>query len=251
MERPFAGHAGLNGVRWSRPFKGQKKGGGGVEIGSKLKIARKCVGLTQEQAAEALGVSRQTISNWENNKTYPDILSVIRMSDLYSISLDHLLKEETAMHPTYQDFLEESTNTVRAGRRVEKAIVLSTYVVVWAIATAAFWLVRGPATAGCGVAFRWILLPLVLLGATFTIARRDYWGRGDWLAVPAAAITFLTVPYTRFAQAAEEGTFTFVLPNVGYMAVGIALAVCGLCAGRMWRRMRRRLPSGSGEEANG
>lgn len=219
-----------------------------MEIGSKLKMARKTKGLTQERAAEALGVSRQTISNWENNKTYPDILSVIRMSDLYSVSLDHLLKEETGMHPTYQDFLEESTNTVRASRRVEKTVLLSTYVVAWAIATAVFWLVRGPATAACGVAFRWILLPAVLLSATFTIARRDYWGRGNGLAVPAAAITFLTVPYTRFTQMAEEAAFTFVFPNMAYMAVGIALAVCGLCAGRIWRRKtQRRL---HGEEAD-
>ena len=41
--------------------------------------------ITQEQAAEALEVSRQTISNWENSKSYPDIISVIKLSDIYSI----------------------------------------------------------------------------------------------------------------------------------------------------------------------
>ena len=41
-----------------------------MEIGSKLNNARNNCRLTQEQAAEVLGVSRQTISNWENNKTY-------------------------------------------------------------------------------------------------------------------------------------------------------------------------------------
>lgn len=98
-----------------------------MEIGSKLKDARNSKGLTQEQAAEALGVSRQTISNWENNRSYPDIISVIKMSGLYSVSLDHLLKdekpmkEEKSMNQTYQEFLEESTNTVRAKRRLEKA----------------------------------------------------------------------------------------------------------------------------------
>ena len=46
-----------------------------MEIGSKLKNARNEKGITQEQAAELLGVSRQTISNWENNKSYPDIIS--------------------------------------------------------------------------------------------------------------------------------------------------------------------------------
>lgn len=41
--------------------------------------------LTQEQVAQLLGVSRQTISNWENEKSYPDIISVIKMSECYNI----------------------------------------------------------------------------------------------------------------------------------------------------------------------
>ena len=64
-----------------------------MEIGAKIKEARTRTGLTQEQAAEALGVSRKTISNWENEKTYPDIVSVVKMSDLYAVSLDRLLKD--------------------------------------------------------------------------------------------------------------------------------------------------------------
>lgn len=39
-------------------------------------------------------------------------------------------------------------------------------------------------------------------------------------------------------QTAEEASFTFVFPNMSYMAVGIALAACGLCAGQMWRRQK-------------
>ena len=68
-----------------------------MDIGVKIKNARIKANLTQEQAAETLGVSRQTISNWENEKTYPDIVSVVKMSDLYDISLDRLLKEEKPM----------------------------------------------------------------------------------------------------------------------------------------------------------
>ena len=44
------------------------------DIGSKIKAARIEKKLTQEQVAELLGVSRQTISNWENEKSYPDII---------------------------------------------------------------------------------------------------------------------------------------------------------------------------------
>ena len=65
------------------------------DIGSKIKAARLEKKLTQEQVAEILGVSRQTISNWENEKSYPDIISVIKMSDCYEVSLDYLLKGST------------------------------------------------------------------------------------------------------------------------------------------------------------
>ena len=51
-----------------------------MEIGKKLKAARSRAGLTQEQVAEHLFVSRQTISNWENEKSYPDIVSVVRLT---------------------------------------------------------------------------------------------------------------------------------------------------------------------------
>ena len=67
------------------------------DIGSKIKAARIEKKLTQEQVAELLGVSRQTISNWENAKSYPDIISVIKMSECYDVSLDYLLKGKEKM----------------------------------------------------------------------------------------------------------------------------------------------------------
>lgn len=205
-----------------------------MEIGSKLKNARNNIGLTQEQAAEVLGVSRQTISNWEKNKSYPDIISVIKMSDIYSVSLDHLLKEENSMKQTYQEFLEESTNTVKAKRRLEKVLLISTYFLVWTIAMVIFWQAKGSMTSECDVAFRWILLPLVLLVTTIFIAKNNYWGKGNWFSVPVAGITYLTVPYTRFIEESEYAMYTFRFPNFGYMLIGIIVAACGICVGSIW-----------------
>ena len=51
-----------------------------IDIGKRLKDARLKMNFTQEQVAERLSVSRQTISNWENEKTYPDIVRVIELS---------------------------------------------------------------------------------------------------------------------------------------------------------------------------
>ena len=208
-----------------------------MEIGSKLKSARNSIGLTQEQAAEALGVSRQTISNWENNKSYPDIISVIKMSDIYSVSLDHLLKEENSMKHTYQEFLEESTNTVRAKRRLEKIILFSTYFLVWTITMVIFGLVKGPMTFECNVVFMWILLPSVLLATTVFIAKNNYWGKGNWFSVLVAAITYLTVPYTRFViEESGNAIYIFRFPNFGYMLIGIIVAACGIFIGSFWNK---------------
>ena len=66
-------------------------------IADKIKNARTIKKLTQEQVAEDLNVSRQTISNWENGKSLPDIVSIIRMSELYDLSLDELLKGDATL----------------------------------------------------------------------------------------------------------------------------------------------------------
>lgn len=68
-----------------------------MEIGDKIRNARIKKEYTQEQAAENLLVSRQTISNWENRKSLPDIISIIQMSDLYGVSLDELLKGDKVL----------------------------------------------------------------------------------------------------------------------------------------------------------
>ncbi|MGG7214737.1 helix-turn-helix domain-containing protein [Clostridium nigeriense] len=92
-----------------------------MEIGKKLKNARIKSNLTQEQVAEKVLVSRQTISNWENEKSYPDIISVIKLSDLYSMSLDDLLKGDKKMI----EHLEESTNIVKSNRKLVVAVIVN------------------------------------------------------------------------------------------------------------------------------
>ena len=203
-----------------------------MEIGSKLKNARKEKGITQEHAAELLGVSRQTISNWENNKSYPDIISVIKMSDIYSVSLDHLLKEEKSMNQNYHEFLAESTDTVKAKRSLGKIILLSTYFVIWVIAITIFWQTKGPMSSGLDLTLRWILLPFLLLMSTVTVAKNNYFGKGNWFCVIGAAITFLLVPYTQFIEEAGTATYVFRFPNLVYMVIGMAISICGITVGR-------------------
>lgn len=64
-----------------------------MEIGKMLKEKRAEYKLTQEQLSEQIYVSKKTISNWETGKTTPDLDSLIRLANLFNLSLDKLLLE--------------------------------------------------------------------------------------------------------------------------------------------------------------
>jgi len=68
-----------------------------MTLGEKLKQARSDHALTQQAVAQQVTVSRQTISSWETGKSYPDIDSLVALSNLYGLTLDTLIKEDTGM----------------------------------------------------------------------------------------------------------------------------------------------------------
>lgn len=63
-------------------------------FGEKLKMLREQTDITQEEVSQKVNVTRQSVSNWENNKNYPDLTTLVTLSQLYNISLDDLLKDE-------------------------------------------------------------------------------------------------------------------------------------------------------------
>lgn len=63
-----------------------------MELGKQIKKYRGELGLSQEALAEKIYVSRQTVSNWENDKNYPDINSLLRLSEVFQVSVDILIK---------------------------------------------------------------------------------------------------------------------------------------------------------------
>lgn len=65
-----------------------------MTLGDKLSKLRKENNYTQELLADVLGVSRQAISKWESDTTYPETDKLIRMSELFDCSLDYLLKDK-------------------------------------------------------------------------------------------------------------------------------------------------------------
>ena len=63
-----------------------------MDIGNQIKMRREAMGLSQEELAQKVYVSRNTISNWENSRTYPDLQSLLLLGVLFDTSLDTLVK---------------------------------------------------------------------------------------------------------------------------------------------------------------
>lgn len=82
-----------------------------MNLGNNLYQARKKKGLSQEDTAEKLGVSRQTISKWETDETLPDIRQAKQLSMLYGLSLDELISFDVEMQEI-QDVIDRISDEV-------------------------------------------------------------------------------------------------------------------------------------------
>jgi transcriptional regulator with XRE-family HTH domain len=65
-----------------------------VKLSEKLRELRKVSKLSQEQLAQKLNVTNQAVSRWELGKNYPDILNLVKLCDIYNISLDELIRDD-------------------------------------------------------------------------------------------------------------------------------------------------------------
>lgn len=208
-----------------------------MDIGMKMKDARMAAQLTQEQVADALGVSRQTVSNWENGRTYLDIVSVIKMSDLYAISLDHLLKEqEERPMLSYMDYLEESTNTVKSQNKLSLTILLATYLGIWAFALIVFWFfTSGSDAMGYSLVFLWIILPVAALVISLLIGKNNHLGLAKWLTPVAFGVMHMLAEYATFSVR-NMIAISFIrinTPHFELILIGAFFSVIGLGVGSL------------------
>lgn len=73
-----------------------------MTISDKIQELRKENGLSQEQLAEKMGVSRQAVSKWESGICVPDIENIIALSELFEVSTDYLIKGEENLNTTVE-----------------------------------------------------------------------------------------------------------------------------------------------------
>ena len=215
-----------------------------MEIGTLIKSARKKSGLTQEQSAEALNISRQTLSNWENGKTYPDIISVIKMSDLYSVSLDYLLKEETSMKQTYKEYLEESTNVVKSKERNGKLLLILVTLGIWALSIIFMGLVyTGVDVKGYSLIIIWMVLPMTFFAASIVVGRYNYFNRFQWLFALCISLIYTVSSYATaiISQNSINDRDTWIIwPSFTKIPIGLLISAIGLGIGLLIRRRSKR-----------
>lgn len=191
-----------------------------MDIGGKIKKSRTDAKITQEQAAQALGISRQTISNWENERSYPDIVSVLKMSDLYSVSLDYLLKGEGPMND-YLDYIEESTNTVKSKTRLSKLLLVLSYLVIWAFNIMASWrFSAGSISEAQAGGVQWLVLPAVTIILSLLIGKNNYWGKHKWLAPIGFGLMLMLSVYASYGMRESMNFNRVDLQTLSFFFIG-------------------------------
>ena len=139
-----------------------------MRIADKIKNARMQKGYTQEQVAENLLVSRQTISNWENGRSLPDIISIIKMSELYELSLDEMMKGDKALLKK----VERDVGAVKAEKKLIKFAWIS--IVIGTILLILGEILEGnPFIDFMNGALPWVLLGLMFLFAILYLNKEE------------------------------------------------------------------------------
>ena len=85
-----------------------------MDFGQQIKSIRSKENVSQSQFALKLNVSRQAVSNWENNKNLPDIGLLIHMSEIFNLSLDYLIKGEDQMNNMTEKVIRDGSETQKA-----------------------------------------------------------------------------------------------------------------------------------------
>lgn len=102
-----------------------------MELPKQLKANRERLGLSQEETAKRIFVSRQTVSNWETGKTCPDVQSLLLLSNLFGVSIDELVKGD--VETMKNDISKESRRLKRLGRAMAGFMLAALAMVAGAI----------------------------------------------------------------------------------------------------------------------
>lgn len=151
-----------------------------MKLSEKIQKCRKEKNLTQEQLAEKLDVSRQSVSKWEMEQAVPDIDKIIALSELFEVSTDYLLKDQIqqpspcASIPRIQKFSSKSAGFIKLFTIMGMMLQIIAFILMGTL-----WLVwKAPLAIGLGVGFALIAITLCfglffVVTTSFKISQMD------------------------------------------------------------------------------
>lgn len=145
-----------------------------MELGDKLKKLRKDRNYSQNQLADKLYVTAQAISKWENNKSVPDIINLVNLSDLYDVSLDYLIKSDKELQSKL------SIDTIRL--KIFKWFVVSIGIIT-------------------------IFLIIILVKAQFFMFQH---GVGTWLFIGCILLFIISIFLSLYSYIVKKNYFVFL-----------------------------------------
>ena len=187
-----------------------------MDIGNQIRERRQALGLSQEELAQRLYVSRVTVSHWETGKTLPDVQSMLLLANLFGTTIDEMVRGDV---DEMREMVEKSEKKAKV---ISGALVTVEVVVITALAVAA--------VAGRDYlepTLRLLLAVLALASsAAMLVARR---GRGDEEAESAAEL-IVAAAGDPVAAAREDGAARGMGITIAVLAA-LAVAVAVLVAG--------------------
>lgn len=212
-----------------------------MTLSEKILHLRSQKGLSQLELAEQLGVSRQSVSKWETGQSVPDLDKLIKLADLFSVSVDELVREGERPQPEPQPepqvvYVREKyslTGTQRAGICAEAAGLILALLGV----------------AGLGALSTLVGVGLLLLGLPLLLAKKHPWIILGWMVVGISLAIFN--PHTSVAPWGLVGGvqriwvyLAFGERYISYLFGGLIGIVRGLLTlvllGLTWRAWKNR-----------
>ena len=134
-----------------------------MELPAQLKANRERLGLSQEDVAHAIYVSRHTISSWENGKTYPDVQSLLLLSQLFGVTLDEFVIGD----PRMEEKIKKDAKDLRGYKSF--VLTVSVLCLLFGIVFLVCMFAGGLLKDFCVAACPWVLLGIgVAAGVTFS-----------------------------------------------------------------------------------
>lgn len=196
-----------------------------MQLSDKLKLARQQQHLTQTQVAEQLHVSAKTISSWENARSFPDVGTLVSISDFYNISLDQLLRKDRTMMEHYE--------TISKQAQRDKWYFKITYYlnVIFVLSTLALKTIPN----NLETASRWVLLASIINLMVLATHYRDYhaWIEGKSRRILLGIFLALAIIFL-IMQISISGFVPRLYPGTNHLTYLVGFYIGTLLRSLLW-----------------